>query len=70
MTIWFPRTTQPLSKAPAPKQLPTPQGDGETVLVKAPRARGLNRTFLYMGASWLDNYTIEADNPAYHMFLS
>jgi len=30
------------------------------VLVKAPRARGLNRTFLYMGKS-LSGYTIEAD---------
>ena len=34
---------------------------GEKVLVKAPRGRGLNRTFLYMGPSWLDNYTVEAD---------
>ncbi len=33
VTIWFPRTTQPLSKTPAPKQLPTPLGAGETVLV-------------------------------------
>ena len=35
--------------------------DGSKVLVKAPRGRGLNRTFLYMGPSWLSNYTIEAD---------
>ena len=35
--------------------------DGNTVLVKAPRERGLNRTFLFMGASWLNNYTIEAE---------
>jgi outer membrane protein assembly factor BamB len=35
--------------------------DGAKVLVKAPRGRGLNRTFLYMGPSWLNNYTIEAD---------
>jgi len=35
--------------------------DGQKVLVKAPRGRGLNRTFLYMGPSWLTNYTIEAD---------
>jgi outer membrane protein assembly factor BamB len=37
------------------------QLDGEKVLVKAPRGRGLNRTFLYMGPSWLSDYTIEAD---------
>ena len=35
--------------------------EGEKLLVKAPRGRGLNRTFLYMGPSWLNNYTIEAD---------
>jgi hypothetical protein len=35
--------------------------EGEKVLVKAPRGRGLNRTFLYMGPSWLGDYTIEAD---------
>jgi outer membrane protein assembly factor BamB len=35
--------------------------DGRKVLHKAPRGRGLNRTFLYMGPSWLSDYTIEAD---------
>jgi len=35
--------------------------DGQKILRKAPRGRGLNRTFLYMGPSWLNNYTIEAD---------
>jgi len=35
--------------------------DGNKVLVKFPRARGLNRTFLYMGPSDLSNYTIESD---------
>ena len=35
--------------------------EGAKVLVKAPRGRGLNRTFLYMGPSWLNNYTVEAD---------
>lgn len=35
--------------------------EGRKVLVKAPRASGLNRTFLYMGPSWLNNYTVEAD---------
>ncbi len=35
--------------------------EGEKVLTKAPRGRGLNRTFLYMGAPWMSNYTIEAD---------
>ncbi len=37
------------------------QKDGAKVLVKAPRGRGLNRTFLYMGSSSLSDYTIEAD---------
>lgn len=35
--------------------------DGNKVLVKAPRERGLNRTFLYMGPASYSNYTIEAD---------
>ena len=35
--------------------------EDEKVLVKAPRGRGLNRTFLYMGPSWLNNYTIETE---------
>jgi outer membrane protein assembly factor BamB len=35
--------------------------EGNKVLVKAPRQRGLNRTSLYMGPSSLSNYTIEAD---------
>jgi len=35
--------------------------DEAKVLVKAPRGRGLNRTFLYMGPSWLNNYTVEAE---------
>lgn len=35
--------------------------DGNKVLVKPPRARGLNRTFLYMGPASLHDYTIEAD---------
>jgi outer membrane protein assembly factor BamB len=35
--------------------------DGGKALVKAPRGRGLNRTFLYMGSSSLSDYTIEAD---------
>ncbi len=35
--------------------------DGAKVLVKAPRGRGLTRTFLYMGPSWLSDYTIEAE---------
>jgi outer membrane protein assembly factor BamB len=35
--------------------------DGRKVLVKAPRARGLNRTYLYMGPSWPHDYTIEAE---------
>jgi len=34
--------------------------EGNKVLVKAPRERGLNRTYLYMGPD-LSNYTIEAD---------
>jgi outer membrane protein assembly factor BamB len=35
--------------------------DGEKVLRKAPRERGLNRSALYMGPSSLSNYTITAD---------
>jgi outer membrane protein assembly factor BamB len=35
--------------------------DGEKVLHKAPRQRGLNRTTTYMGSSDLSNYTIEAE---------
>jgi outer membrane protein assembly factor BamB len=35
--------------------------DGEKVLHKAPRARGLNRTTTYMGSSELSDYTIEAE---------
>ncbi len=35
--------------------------DGNKVLVKAPRSRGLNRTSLYMGPSSMSNYTIQAD---------
>ena len=35
--------------------------DGNKVLRKAPRARGLNRSALYMGPPDLGNYTIEAD---------
>jgi hypothetical protein len=35
--------------------------DGEKVLHKAPRQRGLNRTSTYMGPSGLSDYTIEAE---------
>ncbi len=33
VTIWFPRTTRPLSRVPAPKSAPPPTGEGETILV-------------------------------------
>lgn len=35
--------------------------DGNKVLAKPPRERGLNRTYLYMGPASLHDYTIEAD---------
>ena len=45
----------------ASKKYEVQEQDGEKVLVKIFRPRGLLRTALYMGPSTLSNYTIEAD---------